>query len=163
LFRTFQHTAFRLEVRDTYNSPNEQESLRRFRESGVVDQSKRTPWLELVAESTRAGKLWRRVRVVTVPLAFYSEWGLRVAEATVDAGDDIRYLPRGQAGDLPDHDYWLFDSRTVARMHFDEADDRFLGVELIEDPAVVVEHNYWRDAAWHHAITRDDFAKQHEL
>ena len=163
MFRTFEHTAFRLEVRDTYNSPNEKESLRQFRETGIVDQSKRTAWLELVAKSTRAGKVWRRVRVVTVPLTFYSVWGLRVAEANVDAGDDIRYLPRDQAAGLPNHDYWLFDSRTLARMHFDEDDGTFVGVELIKDPAVVVEHNYWRDAAWHHAITRDDFAKQHEL
>ena len=36
-------------------------------------------------------------------------------------------------------------------MHFDD-EDRFLGGELIEDPAVIVEHNYWRDAAWHRAV-----------
>ena len=42
-------------------------------------------------------------------------------------------------------------------MRFDEA-DRFIGGELIEDPAEIVQANYWRDAAWHRAVRRDDFA-----
>lgn len=47
-------------------------------------------------------------------------------------------------------------------MHFSD-DDRFLGAEMIEDPSVVVQHNYWRDAAWHHAVRRDDFATEEHL
>jgi hypothetical protein len=31
-------------------------------------------------------------------------------------------------------------------------------LEIIEDPAGIVQHNYWRDAAWHYAVRRDDFA-----
>lgn len=69
-------------------------------------------------------------------------------------------MARDDADDLPGFDYWLFDSRTVGKMHFDDADD-FLGVEVIEDPAVVVELNYQRDAAWHRAQTRDDFAAKY--
>ena len=42
-------------------------------------------------------------------------------------------------------------------------DENFLGGELIEDPALIVNHNYWRDVAWHHAIRRDDFATQQHL
>ncbi len=45
----------------------------------------------------------------------------------------------------------------LVRMHFDD-DENFLGGEVIEDPAVIVQHNYWRDAAWHFAVRRDDFA-----
>ena len=66
---------------------------------------------------------------------------------------------QAQAAGLPNHDYWLFDSSKLIRMHFDDA-DRFQGGELIEDPIVIVEHNYWRDAAWHHAVRRDDFATE---
>ena len=40
------------------------------------------------------------------------------------------------------------------------SEERFLGGEVIEDPAVIVQHNYWRDAAWHHAVRRDDFATE---
>ena len=45
----------------------------------------------------------------------------------------------------------MFDSRTVAKLHISDQDE-FLGFELIEDPAEVVELNYQRDAAWHRAI-----------
>ena len=63
---------------------------------------------------------------------------------------------------LPDHDYWLFDSRKLAWMHFDDTDDRFLGAEIIEDSAAIVQHNYWRDAARHWAVRRDDFAAEYD-
>lgn len=56
----------------------------------------------------------------------------------MSAGEDIRYLPRAEAVriGLPDHDFWLFDSRLVARFVFD-GNDTTLGVILSEDPAVV--------------------------
>jgi len=45
-------------------------------------------------------------------------------------------------------------------MHFDDDDERFLGGEIIEDPAVIVQHNYWREAAWRRAVRRDNFANE---
>lgn len=160
LFQTFEHTSFRLELRDRYDATGEQEPLRRFLETRVVDQEWRAGWLSMLREHRAAGKRWHRVRVVSTPLSVYNDWGIRSAAASNDAGDDIRYLDRRDAVGLPDHDYWLFDSRTVAKMHFTDA-DRFIGAEMIDDPAVVVQHNYWRDVALHHAVTRDDFAAQH--
>ncbi|WP_185845710.1 DUF6879 family protein [Kibdelosporangium aridum] len=41
--------------------------------------------------------------------------------------------------------------------------DVFLGGEVIEDLAMIVKHNYWRDAAWHHAVKRNDFAAEQHL
>jgi hypothetical protein len=121
-------------------------------------------WLDFVKEVSAVGRRITRVRVVTVPLTDYSRFGVWCAQLTNGAGEDIRYLTRDQADSIgiPDHDYWLFDSTTLARMEFD-ADDALLGVELTDDPAEVVQHNYWRDAAWHHAIRRDDFASQQQL
>lgn len=160
LFYDIEHTAFRLEVREAYNEPSEAADLQRYIKEGWIDRERTSDWLTHVRKVTDDGVRFHRVRIVSLPLSTYSEWGLLEAEVTNRAGDDIRYLPRHLADDLPNHDYWLLDSKTVAKMHFAD-DDRFLGAELIEDPAVVVEHNYWRDAAWHNAIPRDDFAKQH--
>lgn len=98
--------------------------------------------------------------MVSTPLTTYSTWGLQIAERSNEAGDDVRYIDRANAGALPNYDYWLFDSRLVARMYFAE-DDTFVSFELIKDPRVVVELNYQRDAAWHHALTRDEFAAKH--
>jgi hypothetical protein len=115
-------------------------------------------WLTMIREATAAGKRFARVRVVTVPLTDYSRFGLFCSEHTNAAGEDIRYLARHDAGDVPDYDYWLFDSRKLVRMRFDG--ETFLGGEVIEDPAVIVAHSYWRDVARHRAVRRDDFATE---
>lgn len=113
----------------------------------------------MIREATAEGRRFARVRVVSVPLTDYSRFGVFCSRYTNDAGEDIRYLPRDRAADLPDYDYWLFDSRNLVRMHFDE-DMNFLGGEIVDDPAVIVQHNYWRDVAWHRAVRRDDFASE---
>ena len=163
LFQTFEHTAFRLETRDQYNSPAEITPFAKFIASEPDDLSWFQGWLGMVREATTAGRLFSRVRIVSVPLSDYSRFGLWAARHTRAAGDDIRYLTRTQADDLglPEHDYWLFDSRKLVRMHFGE-DDRFIEAEVVEDPAAIVEHNYWRDVARHHAIPRDEFATKYE-
>lgn len=113
----------------------------------------------MLRDTVADGRRFARVRVVSLPLTDYSRFGVWCAQFTGAAGEDIRYLPRDQADHLhlPNHDYWLLDSRTLVRMHFDDA-DAFLGGEIVSDPKEIVQHNYWRDAAWHHAVRRDDFA-----
>jgi hypothetical protein len=164
LFYAFEHTAFRLEVRDRYDESYENESLRKFLAGEPDDLSWMQDWLAMVRDHTAKGRRVARVRVVSMPLTDYSHFGVWCAQYTNGAGEDIRYLPRdqAQAKGLPDHDYWLFDSRTLVRMRFDDG-DCFLGGEVIEDPAVIVQHNYWRDAAWHQAVRRDDFAAQQHV
>ncbi|WP_020670607.1 DUF6879 family protein [Amycolatopsis nigrescens] len=156
-FQTFEHAAFRLEVRDRYDAPYENESVRKFLAGEPDGLEWANSWLRLVREGRAEGRTFSRVRVVSLPLTDYSRFGLWVSQFTVEAGEDIRYVARDEAADLPSHDYWMFDSRTVIRMHFDD-ESVFLGGEIIDDPAEVVQHNYWRDAAWHKAVRREDFA-----
>jgi len=153
-----------LETRDSYDESYEHEALRRFLVGEPVGPQWMQSWLDLVREATAQGRRFARVRVVSLPLTDYSRFGVWCAQFTNAAGDDIRYLARARAAtiNLPDHDYWLFDSRTLLRMHYDDG-DRFLHGEIIDDPEVVVQHNYWRDAAWHYAVRRDDFATEQGL
>jgi uncharacterized protein DUF6879 len=113
----------------------------------------------MISEAAQEGRRFSRVRVVSTPLTDYSRFGIFCSEYTNAAGEDIRYLARDQAGELPDYDYWLFDSRNLVKMLFDD-DENFVGAEVVDDPAVIVDHNYWRDAAWHKAVRRDDFAAE---
>ncbi|HEY3895481.1 MAG TPA: hypothetical protein VGL88_08955 [Pseudonocardiaceae bacterium] len=150
-----------MEVRDRYNAPREVESFRKFVAGEAVDLSWAESWLSMIRQAAAEGRRFMRVRVVSLPLTDYSRFGLWGAQFTNAVGEDIRYLARdlAQKVQLPNHDYWLFDSRKLARMHFGEG-DRFLGAGIIEDPGEVVQHNFWRDAAWHHAMRRDDFAAE---
>jgi hypothetical protein len=118
----------------------------------------------MVREAMREGRRFGRVRVVRLPLSDYNRWSYVLARHNIAAGEDIRYMLTEQAQEvgLPGHDYWLFDSRKLLRMHFDTS-DRFVGGEIIEDPAEIVRHNYWRDAAWHHAVRRDEFATEEQF
>lgn len=150
-----------MEVRDNYDSPYENESLRQFLSGESDDLPWMQDWLAMIREATAKGRCFSRVRVVSTPLTDYSRFGVFCSQFTNAAGEDIRYLERDQAEaeGLPRHDYWLFDSRKLVWMHFDDV-DRFQGGEIIEDPAVIVQHNYWRDAAWHRAVRRDEFADE---
>lgn len=153
-----------MEARDHYDADYENESLRKFLAREPDDLSWMQSWLKMLRAAASEGRRFARVRVVSLPLNDYSRFGVWCAQFTNGAGEDIRYLTRELAQDagLPSHDYWLFDSRKLVQMHFDDA-DRFLGGEIIEDPAVIVQHNYWRDAAWHKAVRRDDFATEQNL
>jgi len=118
----------------------------------------------MLREATAKGRRFARVRLVSLPLTDYSRFGVWCAQFTNGAGEDIRYLTHDQAEavGLPNRDYWLFDSRLLVRMHFDDH-DAFLGGEVVEDAGEIVRANYWRDAAWHYAVRRDDFAAQQHL
>ncbi|WP_053208199.1 DUF6879 family protein [Jiangella muralis] len=153
LFDAYEHTAFRLETRERYVEDEEQEPLRKFLAGEEPDDEWFADWVEDVQAAVAAGKRVERVRVVSEPHGDYTRFGLDLARLNVAAGEDIRYLPRTKAAELglPCEDYWLFDSGKVAILRFDD-DDRLLGVEVVVDPAVVVERCKWRDAAWHHAI-----------
>jgi len=117
----------------------------------------------MVRAATAAGRLFSRVRVVSLPLTDYSRYALWGARFAREAGDDIRYLTREavDAAEVPAHDFWLFDSRLLLRMHFAD-DDRFTHAEVIDDPVAIVEHNHWRDAARHHALTPDEFLTKYD-
>lgn len=139
----------------------ENDSLRKFLAGEPDDLPWMQDWLTMIRAATAAGRRFTRVRVVSLPLSDYSRFGVWCSQFTNAAGEDIRYLPRDVAdtAGLPTHDYWLFDSSKLVRMHFDDA-DHFLGAEVVTDPAEVVQHAYWRDAAWHHAMRRDEFADE---
>ncbi|MGV9565157.1 DUF6879 family protein [Streptomyces sp. NPDC003480] len=58
---------------------------------------------------------------------------------------------------LPEGDFWVFDSRLVARLIFDDADN-LTGAEIITEPAAVNLYLQAWDAAWHYAVPYEQFA-----
>lgn len=158
LFVTFERTARRLEPRDAYSSPQEDEAVRRFKAGEEVDVSWRGFWLDLVREATAAGKRFERVRVVADPPTDYQRYGLWSSQFNAAAGEDICYLTRVQADDLdlPGHDFWVFDSAQVALLYF-TADHRFVGAHVIVEPAVVRQHERWLSVAFEQAVPYQEY------
>ncbi|MEV0887392.1 DUF6879 family protein [Streptomyces microflavus] len=160
LFREFKHTAFRLETRRGYASDRNSTKWERWKSGADIATEPDNAWRENVHAQTAEGKRFERVRLVDQPVTEGQRFLLASGHSNVSAGEDIRNLPRSEAEriGLPDHDFWLFDSRLVARFVFDE-NDTTLGVILSEDPAEVAPACQARDAAWHHATRTADFAK----
>lgn len=162
LFRNFQHSARRLETRDRYRDPEEDDALARFLAGSPEDPgylASRDHWLNrTIRVAVDAGQRFARVRVVPEPLPPYLRFGMYHCYFNVDAGEDIRYLDRDLANalDLPGHDFWLFDDERLALLWF-TTDDRLLGAQIVTDPAVVRQHAGWLDLAEAHATPYSDF------
>lgn len=159
LFREFRHTAWRLETRRAYASNRKGANWARFQAGDPLTFD--SDWYANVRTQTAQGKRFERVRLVDDPLTEDQRFLLATGLGSVAAGEDIRNLPRAQAEQLrlPDGDFWIFDSRILARFAFDETDTT-LGAYVTEDPAEVLAACQARDAAWHHAVPTADFAEQ---
>lgn len=159
LFTTFQHTAWRLETRRRYASDEVTDTYAQFVESGAAQWDLDAPWCQNRRRQTAEGKRVARVRVVDDPPTTGQLYLLDNAKRNSAVGEDIRNLTRAGTRrlQLPDEDFWIFDSRLVALLNFDDADD-LVDVELVTEPAEVVRYAQVRDAAWHFAVPYDQFA-----
>ncbi|WP_089107437.1 DUF6879 family protein [Streptomyces hyaluromycini] len=161
LFETFEHTAWRLETRRGYASDREDPDFQMFLTTGTTVLDPGEPWLLNIKAQTDVGKCVGRVRVADCPPTTEQLFLLDYARHNASVGEDVRYLWRADADRLalPAEDFWIFDSRLVALLHFDDADN-LLNIELITEPAEVVRYSIVRDAAMHLAFSREQFAER---
>jgi hypothetical protein len=161
LFETFEHTAWRLETRRGYASDRQDPDFQMFLSTGATVMDPGEPWFTNIRRQTEAGKRVGRVRVADNPPTTEQLFLLDYARHNESVGEDIRYLWREDADrlGLPAEDFWIFDSRLVALLNFDDADN-LLNIELITEPAEIVRYSIVRDAAMHLAVSRDQFAER---
>ncbi|MER7927047.1 DUF6879 family protein [Streptomyces sp. NPDC096057] len=159
LFRTFEHTAWRLETRRGYASDREDETYSEFVETGRITLDYDDDWSRNIRRQVLAGKTIGRVRIVDEPPTEGQLFLLADSPRNTAAGEDIRCLPRSEADArlLPAEDFWIFDSRMVARLNFDDQ-DVFHDVEITTEPAEVLRYCQLRDVATHDAIPCAEFA-----
>ncbi|MGZ3116190.1 DUF6879 family protein [Streptomyces sp. H62] len=163
LFGTFEHTAWRLETRRRYASDEAGDAWKQFMDVGHVteDWSEDTPvsaFRKTIQAQRAAGKRIERVRLVDEVPTTGQRYLLENARWNIESGEDIRNMWRADADRLrlPAEDFWMFDSRLIALLRFDD-DDQLTHVDLITEPAEVVRCSVIRDAAWHHAVPWEQF------
>jgi len=156
MFTTLKYSAWRLETRRRYAWDEQQDTYREFLEHGRVDWDLDDPWCQERREQAALGKAFQRVRILDEPPTEGQRYLLDNARRNSAVGETIRVLARSKADELhlPREDFWLFDARVVALLHFDQ-DDEMTGVELITDPVEVLRYAQAREAAWHHAVPYD--------
>jgi len=158
LFERFEHTAYRLETLQAYSAPTEAEPLAAFLDGRQPEAhpGKRS-WIALVRGARDRGKIMQRVHAVTEPLSSYLRFEIGWSyQLNVEAGEDIRILPAPWPHGLPHADYWLFDSRDLVQLAYDQ-NGQMTGAQLIDDPAEIVDACFWRDAALHAAVPYHEY------
>ncbi|WP_312884751.1 DUF6879 family protein [Nocardia barduliensis] len=160
LFRACEAEAFHLEVRDAYAVPAESDRFRRFLagEPALPDQHK-SRWNDLVEETTRRGVTVSRVRVVTVPHTDYHRWLLSVTDTNTAAGEDIRYVPRHLAGEVPPDDWWLIDNERVVYNLVNES-GKPSGLAVTTDPRIVGYCRSVKQRLWDLSTPYAEYANQ---
>lgn len=159
LFTTFEHSAWHLETRQGYASDREDPGYAEFLATGTTPYDLDSEWCVNIRQQTTDGKYVGRVRVVDDPPTDGQLFLLAYAGCNAATGEDVRNLWREEAKQLrlPDEDFWIFDSRLVAVLRFDDQ-DVFHDVEVITEPAEVLRYCQIRDAAVHGSVPYDEFA-----
>jgi len=146
LFDQFRVSAWRLEARQRYTSPGEDDRIRAWREGKPrPERSVRTsPWLRRVAVSTAQGRQWGRVHVVQHPLSEYLRYEMFGYVESAAAGEEIRIADQAASPELGvlGPDFWLFDGGTdgarAVLMHYDD-DGRLAEYEPTSASAALAE------------------------
>ncbi|MEU6175351.1 DUF6879 family protein [Streptantibioticus parmotrematis] len=159
LFETFDHSAWRLETRCRYASDEATDTYAQFVASGAVAWDMDSWYCRTIRSQVAVGKSIGRVRIVDNPPTVGQRYLMANAQRNAELGEDVRNLWREDAEQLSlgTEDFWIFDSRLVALLNFDDADS-LVNVELITEPAEVVRYSVLRDAALHRAIPHKRFA-----
>lgn len=111
----------------------------------------------LIAEAS-AGVTQRRIKVISEPPSEYMRFALDLAGAAVDAGEEIRWLPRRRTSSLllPGNDCFLLDDKFVIFNVLDGEDGR-LEQQLWTDADMVERCRSALKAAWSLAIPHHDY------
>lgn len=158
LLVTFERDAIHLETRDAYGTAVELPYMAKWAAGEPDDLAWLEDWCESLREHVKAGRSVRRARIVSEPLSDYQRWSHSIAAPMVDAGEDIRWVPRRLVSSLalPGNDYYLFDDRLAVFLIYA---GNGLAVDRIAstDPADLQLCRSAFEAVWHLAIPHRDY------
>ncbi|MFG2963597.1 DUF6879 family protein [Streptomyces sp. NPDC048288] len=133
-------SAVHLEMRDQYGVAAEAEDFQAWLETGQLDVDPASPdwapWVALVSQARARGITVRRARIVSEPVSDYIRYEHASTNVNLQAGEDVRWLPRRRASDiaLPGNDFWLFDD-TVIRWGYFSGNGAMIGHEISDEPS----------------------------
>ncbi|MFJ2897565.1 DUF6879 family protein [Streptomyces sp. NPDC087218] len=155
-------SAVHLETRDVYAVDEEDQDLKSWRADDLAPVGDRSAWWgsfhDAVAEAVDRGVVVQRARVVSLPATEYIRFEHACTPRNLAAGEDVRWLSRGQALGLllPAHDFWLFDSRLIRWHHF-AGDGVHLHDELDDRQDVAGRTAAAFGAVWSRAVPHEEF------
>jgi len=147
----------KLELRDHYAVDDAVLAAWRRGDNAAVSESIR-PVVDRIAAQVADGVGIRRVKVLSEPPSEYMRHALDVARHLVDAGEDIRWLPRRYSSDLllPGNDFFVLDSEVVIFNVLD-GDDGRAEQQLWTEADVVERCRSAFESAWVRAVPHRDY------
>lgn len=157
-FKAFKREALHLEMRDAYGTAVEIPHLRKWEAGEPDDTGWLQPWFDLVRTGSQAGKVFRRARIVSEPVSDYQVWVLEDSHLYVEAGEDIRWVPRSRVSTvaLPGNDFWLFDDELVVFLIF-AASGLVVDRQSTNDPRAIALCRSAFEAVWELSIPNSEY------
>lgn len=158
LLRTFERESVHLETRDAYGTVVELPHMAAWAAGEPDDLSWLEDWCRALRGHVAAGRSVRRARIVSEPLSDYQRWSYSIAGPMVDAGEDIRWVPRRLVSSvaLPGNDFYLLDDRLVVFLLY-TGNGLNTGFETSTDAAEVRLCRSAFDAVWQLAVPHRDY------
>ncbi|UED86592.1 DUF6879 family protein [Streptomyces profundus] len=161
LFESCRESASHLEMRDNYAVQEELADIAKWRAGQwgpEEDAESKAGWLALMRSTAARGVRLRRARVVSEPVSEYIRFEHEGTPQNIDAGEDVRWLPRTRASGLvlPGNDCWIFDGTTVLFNHF-TGDGGWVGNELTTDPVVAKHCAEAFESVWRLGVPHQEF------
>src|SRR6266480_3777019 len=115
LLRTFERESIHLETRDAYGTEVELPHMAKWASGEPDDLAWLEDWCNILRAHVSASRTVRRARIVSEPLSDYQRWSHSIAHPMVEAGEDIRWVPRRLVSSIgiPGNDFYLLDDRLV--------------------------------------------------
>jgi hypothetical protein len=109
----FDRETVHLETRDAYGTAVELPYMAKWAAGEPDDLGWLQGWCGMLREHVKEGRSVRRARIVSEPLSDYQRWSHSIALPMVEAGEDIRWVPRRLVSSvaLAGNDFYLFDNR----------------------------------------------------
>jgi hypothetical protein len=139
-----------LETRDAYGTETELPQIAKWKHGEPDDLAWLGWWLEMLRGHIAAGRTCRRARIVSQPVSEYQRWSMSHVSVFVDAGEDIRYVPRRNLTTvaLPGSgDFYVFDDELVLFLHY-AGNGLNTAFETTDDPAIVQTCREAFQAVW---------------
>ncbi|MET9060040.1 DUF6879 family protein [Streptomyces antibioticus] len=164
LMEAARTSAVHLEMRDQYAVGDEAEDYDAWIRTGLRDTDPTSeywaPWVDMISRAVGRGVVVRRARIVSEPVTDYIRYEHAGTVVNVQAGEQVRWLPRRSAADLllPGADLWIFDGTQVLFNHFSGSGDwGDPAMELRTEPTVVKQCSDAFEAVWERAVPHDDY------
>ena len=159
LHRGFEREALHLEMRDAYGTAVELPHMAKWASGEPDDLEWLQGWCATLRKHVKAGRCVRRARVVSEPLSDYQRWSYSIAYPMVEAGEDIRWVPRQLVSSvaLPGNDFYLFDDRLALFLLY-SGNGLSAGMLSSSDPADLQLCRSAFEATWKLSIPHREYA-----